>query len=133
VANSAAICSASWSKHARNVMLVCLISLTCLVNGEIDIACDVMVGESLCWSGFVCLLPATFRADFHVFLVLSPDLIIETVSSSNSSSSCTCLRFGNAGSGGGFSAAQYKSSSSAIATVNILSLVFFTHSSTRSQ
>jgi len=77
-----------------------------------------------------CPLPAIFRVDLCVLLVLSPDLIVETVSSSNSSLNCTHLRFDDAGLGGGFSAAQYKSSSSAIATINILSLVFFTHSST---
>jgi len=37
-ASSAAICSASWSKRARKVMLVCLISFTCLVNWEIKVA-----------------------------------------------------------------------------------------------
>jgi len=83
------------------------------------------MGESFC----ECVVLSSFqsdgfKADFRVFLVLSPDLIVDTVSSRDSSSSCTRLRLGDAGSGGGFSDAQYRSSLSAIATVNIVSLVF---------
>jgi len=74
-----------------------------------------------------------FMADFRVFFVLKLDLIVDTVSSSDSSSSWTRFLFGEAGSGAGFSAAQYKLSASAIASVSILSLVFFTHSSAGSQ
>jgi len=59
-----------------------------------------MVGESFCLLVAFVPSPADFRADFLVFLVLRPDLIVDTVSSNDSSSSCTRLRFGDAGSGG---------------------------------
>jgi len=72
-------------------MLVCLISLTCSVNWEIKVAWDAMVGESF-WCLAFLPLPAVFRADFLVFLVLSLYLIVNTVSSSDSSSGCTHLR-----------------------------------------
>jgi len=62
-----------------------------------------------------------------------PDFIVDTVSSKDSSLSCTHFLFGNPRSGAGFSAAQYKSLSSVMVTVNILSLVFLMHSLAGSQ
>jgi len=99
------------------------------------VACEAIVGESFLvrFSCFSELVPDVFEMVRWVFFVLRPDLIVETVSSSDSSSTCTHFHFGDAGSDAGFSASQYKSSSSAIVTPSILLLVFFMHSSTGSQ
>jgi len=82
---------------------------------------------------FLLVVSCIFHGWFPSFFVLRLDLIVDTVSLSDSSSSWTHFLFGEAGSGAGFSAAQYKSSTLAIAFVNILSLVFLMHSSAGSQ
>ncbi len=58
--------AASWSKHARKVLLVCFILFTCSVSWEIDVACNAVVGESF-WLFIACF--PSFVADgyFHVF------------------------------------------------------------------
>jgi len=54
-ANNAAICSASWLKWVRNILFICLISLTCLVSWDMEVACEAILGESLLF--FPLVLP----------------------------------------------------------------------------
>jgi len=102
-ASNAAICSANWSKWVRNILFVCFILFTCSVSCKIDVTWDAMVEESSpLLVVLLSLVVGFFIADFRVFFVLSPDLIVETVSSSDSSSNWTRFLFGEAGSWAGF-------------------------------